>query len=141
MRIGWLKLFERYVIGPADNPYMIRWRLIETPWFGVFFHRILRDDSDRHLHDHPWPFTSIMLRSGYVEHLPGGPVCSWHFGDVVRHRATDLHRVTLHRDADGNPRPAWSLVLIGRRVRDWGFQTEAGWIQWEEYLATHGERL
>ncbi|MCC7419836.1 MAG: hypothetical protein IT428_06130 [Planctomycetaceae bacterium] len=142
MKIGWLKLFERFVIGPEADPYMIRWRLIETPWFGVFFHRIFRDDADRHLHDHPWPFVSLILKGGYFEELPArfyqlplrnNPVRvesrTWKPPlSIIRHAATDLHRITLN---DG--RPAWTLVFIGRRCREWGFQTEDGWIDWKTY--------
>src|SRR5262249_22689414 len=136
MKIGRFKLFEKYVIGPPSNPYMIRWRLIETPWFGVFFHRILRDDADRHLHDHPWPFVSVILRGGYFEHrnvelrdldMFGNPAVvgseireTWHGpGSVIRHAATDFHRVALRRKGHGwQPDaviPAWTLVFIGRR--------------------------
>ena len=143
VKIGWLKLFERFVIGPESDPYMTRWRLIETPWFGVFFHRILRDDADRHLHDHPWPFVSLILRGGYFEEqpvttsvvLPGEDdqlrliAKAWKRPlSIIWHAATDLHRIELR-----NGRPAWTLVFIGRRCREWGFQTEEGWIDWKTY--------
>lgn len=145
MRIGPFKLFEKYVVRDGEDVYLIRWRLIETPWFGVFLHKICRPDHDRHLHDHPFPFVSIILRGGYVEEIPCDCFAcglKWIYGvgdttrslrprfSVIRHRATDLHRI--HELPNG---PAWTLVLIGRRCRDWGFQTEAGWVQWQQYLA------
>ena len=50
--------------------YLTRWRLVECPWFGVYLHAIRIDDSDRHLHNHPWAFCSLVLRGGYVEAGP-----------------------------------------------------------------------
>lgn len=131
-------LFERFVIGPAEDPYMIRWRLFECPWFRVFFHRILRDDSDRHLHDHPFSFVSLIVRGGYWEWTPHKSPLGivnvierrWcrPFSILFR-RATALHRIALR-----NGRPAWTLVIAGIRQRQWGFQTESGWVPHTEYL-------
>ena len=51
-----------FVIGPADNPYLYRWFLLpRNPVANVYLHRFFRDDEDRALHDHPWPFLSIVL--------------------------------------------------------------------------------
>ena len=38
------------------------------------------------------------------------------------------HRLELHEG------PVWSLVFMGRKVREWGFQTEDGWVHHEDYL-------
>ena len=36
------------LIGPPDDPYMLRWWLIpRNPEFNVYYHRILHDDDDR----------------------------------------------------------------------------------------------
>jgi hypothetical protein len=90
------------------------------------------------LHDHPWSFISIILDGGYTEEVPhltrGLPALSRNvrkrFSAKLR-RATDLHRVRLH----GNEEPIWSLMLVGSRLREWGYQTEDGWIYWKEYWA------
>ena len=101
----------------------------------VYLHHIIRSDYDRACHDHPWPFTSVILWGGYKEHqeypisLPSGLVYhQWTVihtpGDVIRHKATDLHRLELTK-------PAWTLVFTGARERDWGFRTnDKGWIKW-----------
>lgn len=54
------------------GPLMIRYKLLHTPWFGLYFHRIMRSDMGRHFHDHPWSFLSLILRGGYTEHTPRG---------------------------------------------------------------------
>jgi hypothetical protein len=57
-----------FVIGAADNPYLRRWFLIpRNRFFNIYLHQFLRDDDDRALHDHPWPWLSAILRGAYFE--------------------------------------------------------------------------
>ncbi len=30
--------------------------------------------------------------------------------------------------------PSWTLVLCGRKGRDWGFYTRGGWMQWRSFV-------
>jgi hypothetical protein len=109
----------------------------------VRLHNIRRSDRDRHPHDHPWDFWSLLLTGSYVETRMGGfdgsdgvingrpvpwvdrlLVPRW---SLVRRRAEDLHKLTVAA-------PLWTLVWTGPRRRDWGFQTEAGWVYWRDYL-------
>lgn len=60
--------FEKRVIGPDEDPLLIRWVLFRVPAFGVYLHNMRRSDYDRALHDHPWPFVSLVLRGGYWEY-------------------------------------------------------------------------
>jgi hypothetical protein len=46
--------------------YMHRW-IFKHPWGTVRLHHILRSDDDRHLHDHPFNFVSLLLTGGYTE--------------------------------------------------------------------------
>jgi hypothetical protein len=54
-----------FIIG--NPPYMLRWWLLpRNPTFNVYYHRILRDDDDRALHDHPWPsFSRLSVIRGW----------------------------------------------------------------------------
>lgn len=110
------------------HDYMRRWCLL-TPWFMIRVHHILRSDSREHLHDHPMDFISVILWGGYTEHTPHGQQ-KFTPGDVVVKKAEDLHALELLRSS------AWTLVFAGPVWRDWGFQTEDGWIaagQYEEW--------
>lgn len=131
-------IFERFDIRDEHGDlYLRRWRLLQTPWFAVYVHKIARPDKDRHLHDHPWTFASLILRGGYDELLRAGDGTvrkvrrgwlSWGL-----RRAEQMHRIArLHRPV------TWTLVLTGRRRRDWGFRTDSGWVQWERYLGLDG---
>lgn len=120
--------------------YMRRW-ILQTPWGSLRLHKILRSDDDRHLHDHPWDFASLVLGPGYVELGPcrHGPAFSsnhrcrfyprvfsrW---GVNRKRAENAHAVVLPWG------PVWTLVWTGRERRAWGFHTEAGWVDRREYV-------
>ncbi len=134
----------RYVIGDGPKgPLLIRYRLLSTRWGGVYLHHLTRSDADRHLHDHPWAFWSLILWGGYDEFepllgqagfgvFPGGGTermrCTIRRPlSLIKHVATDRHQIGLVR-------PAWSLIWVGRRSRDWGFYTEHGWVPWQEYV-------
>lgn len=110
-----------FTIGGDEQPYLRRWFITprgEGP--AAYFHQFLRDDDDRALHDHPWLSLGVILDGGYIEHTPTGAVARC-VGDVVLRRPEDRHRVELFRDASGLPVPAWTLFLVGKRQRDWGF--------------------
>lgn len=53
---NWLKVLlsgkPHFVIGNADNPYMLRWFILpRNRLFNIYLHKFLRDDDDRALHD------------------------------------------------------------------------------------------
>lgn len=111
--------------------YLRRLRVVSCRWFGVYVHWFHASDDDS-LHDHPWWFVTVILRGGYWEHTPGpdgAPVRRWHPPGAVRFRpARWLHRVEI----DPARRPV-TIVVRGRRIRRWGFQTRSGWVPWPEY--------
>lgn len=110
------------------HDYMRRW-ILRTPWKIYRLHHILRSDADRHFHDHPMDFTSIILWGGYVEHTPNNPPRECRPGDVVHRRAEDLHFLKLRG------RSAWTVLIAGKYRRPWGFQTEDGWVEANDYDA------
>jgi hypothetical protein len=123
-----MRIFRYFVIeGATGDPYLARYKLFRCPWFKVFLHHILRSDEDPDLHDHPWNFVSLILWSGYIEHLPGDVVRRMRAWDVIRHRARDAHRLILDR-------PAWTLVLVTGKKRSWGFHTRQGWMPFPAYF-------
>jgi hypothetical protein len=132
-----MKFFERKTIygcearGDAQSAYLTRWTLFKTHFGQVCLHVFHRSDADD-LHDHPWPFLSLILWRGYVEETPRGRRRAWP-GMVLFRQAEHRHRVELI-----NGRPAVTLVVMGRRVREWGFITPRGWQQWREYFRERG---
>lgn len=124
--------FERFDIDDVSNPgviYLTRWYLVKTPWFGIYLHAIRKPDHDRCLHDHPWNFIPIILWGSYLEELPDDQFVVRSAGSVRHMRAEDAHRID-----DLSGKVVWTLCLVGRKRRDWGFHTTQGWKQWQEYL-------
>jgi hypothetical protein len=108
------------------DPYLVRYKLFRCPRFKIFLHHILRSDEDPELHCHPWTFVSIILWRGYFEILRDGARMV-RPGSIVRHRATDAHRLILEK-------PAWTLVFVTGKKRVWGFHGPNGWTPYSDFF-------
>ncbi len=133
---------KRIVMDRVENePYLERYYLFlrernRFP-FNIFLHKFLKSDPDD-VHDHPWPYATLILKGGYWEWIP-------HFDTVGRKtgeyqvwrgpghfrisKANSFHRIELDPDIT-----AWTLFMPGPKQRDWGFLVKNQWIQWEQYL-------
>lgn len=128
---------EKFIIPDYDTDgiYLVRWRIIQTPLFGIYLHKINTPDPRDTLHDHPYNFVSVILRGGYIEYTVKPKEYSlWSYivsrtqlHTVTRvniKRATDLHYI--HRLLRV---PTWTLMFVGRRQREWGFVDHNGWTR------------
>ncbi len=136
--------------------YMERWWLFRLGRFGegesgaygfvsARVHHILRSDNDRHFHDHPWWFVTVILRGGYWEQRPVlnalGYVTDveerWHGpGSILIRRASDLHRLVLPVGST-----TWTLFVMGPKVQTWGFHVDGVKVPWREYLGAQGSEF
>jgi len=146
--------------GDGESDYLTRFSLVRCRLFQVALHTFHRSDAD-HLHDHPWPFVSIVLRGGYWEITP----TSRRFykpGSILFRPANWLHRVSLPcrrcRRCDGYgfaPKytsvvcadckgrgsvevEARTLIFMGPVCRPWGFIVDGKWIHWKVYFDKFG---
>lgn len=126
---------ERFEIPSFDDPdtlYLVRWRIVQTPWVSLFLHRFDGPDSRPTFHDHPWSFVSIILRGGYVERRLGKHGARGTRQRLIRHvnvmRRDDAHYIEVLTRT-----PTWSLLVVGKRRRTWGYwrpivgSTRGGW--------------
>lgn len=132
------RLFKsKTIMAPDRTPYLTRFYIANLHFFRIYIHQFHASDSDRHMHDHPFWFLSLILWGGYIERLPDR-VRTCRPGRIIFHRAADLHSVTLRlkqvRKNVWAERPAWTLIIAGPKTRVWGFQTETGWVDFETYL-------
>ena len=119
-----LAVEPRADIGRGGDIYLSRWTMYGLRMGGtanaVYLHKFHRGDWDDALHDHPWPFTSLILAGGYWEWTAGSDGAlsrRWYGpGRVLRRPAAWRHRVELR---DG--RPCWTLVFRGRKAKSWSF--------------------
>jgi hypothetical protein len=132
---GW-RPSSHFVIGKPGDPMLHRWRLLQTPWFGIYVHLIYREDLEPVPHDHPWTFWSLILRGGYTEELHERPG-SGSARLVTRHQWS-VHRFPLHHahrivGVSTHPKTV-TLVLVGRKLRVWGFYDGNVWVDYRDAL-------
>lgn len=133
------------LVGPRGR--FLRRRGIDLRLFGIYVHRIDQPDPGLDLHDHPWPFVSIILAGGYTEEVADareapalariaeafpltstrGVVRTWRRGSIHRIRMTEAHRIVSTLP--------WTttLVLRGRKSRQWGFYLSDGYVDQRHY--------
>lgn len=126
-------------------PYMHRWTLFQPrrpefiKGFGIYVHKFVGDDWTRDLHDHPKRFISIGLKGRYREWIPTTGLGKFFANEVSRDYvapwvrtfpATHRHRITMIEPGE----TCWTLVIVLRTVREWGFWTPHGWLHWREYV-------
>lgn len=160
----------------ACPTYLYRWTLLRLGPIAVYLHHFVGDDWSLDLHDHPKRFVSIGLKGGYIEETPD---TVWPTGAVVGHTrrpfnapwirtfpAEHRHRILMFRKHGFNSRrednplmDCWTLVIVGPKVREWGFWHRAAhdevvaafeesatwglewmyrWIPWREYVDDAG---
>jgi hypothetical protein len=113
---------ERFEVPNYDDEgnYLTRWRIIQTPWFAFYLHRFDGPDPRPTLHDHPFNFTAVVLRGGYVERRLDRSTLEVNENHVIRFfnrvKSGDAHSIkSLLRY------PTWTFLFVGRRVRQWGY--------------------
>jgi hypothetical protein len=124
-----------------SQPYLERYYVFlkDRKWFpfNIFLHKFLKSDPDD-VHDHPWPYATLILKGGYYEWVAkfnalGEKVSEervWRGPGHFRvSAATSYHRIELCEGLD-----CWTLFMPGPKVREWGFSVNNQWIHWERYL-------
>lgn len=124
-----------------DEPYLERYYLFlkdrkHFP-FNVFLHKFLKSDPDD-VHDHPWPYATLILKGGYWEWVPqftaegkrAGEIAHWRRpGHFRTCSATSFHRIELDPTVE-----CWTLFMPGPQRREWGFLQRGQWIHNSDYL-------
>ena len=129
---------HRVIFDRDDNePYLERYYLFlkdrKSFAFNVVLHRILKSDLDD-LHDHPWPWVTIILQGGYWEYTRLGKPKWKGAGSVIIRSSRSLHRLELRKDQFGGEIPCWTLFCMGPKQKDWGFLKNGKWVENTTYL-------
>lgn len=120
-------ILDRY----SNEPYLTRYYLLlkDRKWFpfNVFLHNFHKGDLDD-LHDHPWPYFTVILKGGYWEHTPSGK--HWRSPGHFRFATPrSLHRIELAPNTN-----VWTMFVPGPKIREWGFIVNGCWMQHEKYF-------
>ena len=143
-----MSLVDKLIARAMRTPYVHLQGYMNRYWLrnydhhpAVRVHHILRADADRDMHDHPWPFLSIVLRGWYVERRPvaqgqhpcldGGRFTQTRRGrfSIAFRRATDRHLIS--EVCEGG---VWTLFISFTYQKRWGFYTPTGWVDYRTYL-------
>lgn len=137
---NWLNRFFQREEMDGDGrcaTYLVRWTLLK--WWGgrgLYLHHFVGDDWSLDLHDHPKRFVSIGLWGGYIEEtmrpdsFSTATALRVYLAPWVRtFPANHVHRIAL---IDG--KPCWTLVVVLKTVRAWGFWHRGEWIPWRKYV-------
>ena len=125
----------------SEEPYLERYYIFlkDRTWFpfNVFLHKFLKSDPDD-VHDHPWPYATLILRGGYWEWTPRfnskgekiGELANWRGPGHFRvSKATSYHRIEIDPNVE-----CWTMFMPGPQKREWGFLVNNKWIHNEKYL-------
>jgi hypothetical protein len=147
-----------HITGPDGSVYMERYWLFNPypanssgnrPWWkfpiSIRLHRIMREDDDRDLHDHPWNARTVILHGWYREvrlkqhqhetyekvyPVELVPVTYRRLpGDTARLRFGEYHRIL-----QVSPGGVWTLFITGRYRGTWGFLVSGVKVPWRRYL-------
>lgn len=142
--LNWLESKDRKRVimdRTCDEPLLTRYYLFlkdrKTFPFNVFLHKFHKGDPGD-VHDHPWPYATLILKGGYYEWIPQFNADGTKSCEVRKWRgpghfricsATSYHRIEKHPDVT-----AWTLFMPGPHKREWGFLVNNKWINNEQYL-------
>jgi len=120
--------------------YLYRWIVWSTRWFKIYLHHFVADDWSRDLHDHPKRFISIGIKGSYWEDVPtplrgydrmavSGWYSRYYCAPWIRSfPATHIHRLRVpYKDT-------WTLVIVLKTIREWGFWHDGRFIPWRDYV-------
>jgi hypothetical protein len=104
--------------------------------FNVFLHKFHKGDPGD-VHDHPWPYFTLILKGGYYEYTPNfengkmvGETKHWRGPGHFRFcSANSYHRIELKEGVT-----PWTLFMPGPQRQEWGFLVDNKWIHNDQYL-------
>ena len=122
--------------GKRCPTYLWRWTIAKwSGHFSIYLHHFVGDDWSFDLHDHPKRFISIGLWGWYIEQTP---FCHGlqNRTDIKVYRAPWIRTFPaehIHR-IECPSKNCWTLVIVLKPVRDWGFWHIGRFIPWRRYV-------
>ena len=144
--LDWLEHNDRKRIimdRQCNEPLLTRYYLFlkDRTWFpfNVFLHKFHKGDPGD-VHDHPWPYATLILAGGYYEYTPNfendkmvSETKHWRGPGHFRFcSANSYHRIELVPEVT-----AWTVFVPGPQRREWGFLVKNKWIHNDNYLEEH----
>lgn len=109
---------------PEDNTK--RWWGRWSP--SVRLHHILLPDADRHLHDHPWAFRTIVLDGWYREER------KHHHRILTKGSMGAMAPGEFHRIDSVSQGGVWTLFFTWKYQEQWGFDVDGKKVYSRDYF-------
>jgi len=144
LSLNWLERHDRkrIIMDRVNNqPYLERYYIFlkdrkRFP-FNIFLHKFLKGDPDD-VHDHPWPYATLILAGGYYEWVPVFNTLGEKINEIRYWRGPGHFRIcspnSYHRIELKEGVTAWTLFMPGPQKREWGFLVDNKWIPNDNYL-------
>jgi len=125
----------------SQEPLLTRYYIFlkDRKWFpfNVFIHKFHKSDPDD-VHDHPWPYATLILKGGYYEWIPNFNSNGEMIGEIKHWRKPGHFRIcnanSYHRIELDPTVTAWTMFMPGPQKREWGFLVKNKWISNGNYL-------
>lgn len=156
-----LRLPEREAIGQPACPLFYRWTFWDRWNVKAMLHHFMPSMTDPDIHDHPRSFVTFVLRGGYLDLTQcgcqrgtsygslasaldqNGLTCPDCGGDGVVGEVMNAPKVKYRHAAHAHStktgrRGAWTLIVMGPKIRPWGFWRHGVWFGFKEYEEVFG---
>lgn len=104
-----------------------RWQILKTPWFSIWLHGIYAADEDKHLHNHPWDFKSMVLKGSYIEETQHGFITQkpLKFNSRNGNSFHKIHKLLTP--------VVYTIFFVTKQKRQWGYLVDGDFIDNETY--------
>ncbi len=99
-----------------------RWEILKTRWGSIWLHAIYKADQDKHLHNHPWDFKSIVLKGSYLEKTEKG-IIKQHPGKFNSRSGESYHKILELLSP-----VVYTLFFVSPTKREWGYKVDGKFI-------------
>ena len=119
----------------AGDIHFKRWQILKTRWGSIWLHAIYKADQDKYLHNHPWDFTSVVLKGSYYEQTSLGNKKQYP-GKINVRDGSEYHKI-LELESE----VVYTLFFVSEPKRQWGYRVRGEFIDHETYreLKNKGE--
>lgn len=124
----------REKLGKKECPYVERW-VADFGLFSIRLHKWLSSDDSRALHDHPWNYSTIVLKGHYYDigEQAGDTYALFAGLKIHKRKAERRHWVKIDKA------PVWTLLFTGAEHRQWGFWVKGKFRKRNKYFFENGE--
>lgn len=129
-----MKLFQtiKRILSKSGELHFKRFAIIDCKYFGVYIHRVYKKDEDDHLHDHPWNYSSLIIKGWMLETTldhEGSRITNL----VKRWTYTSRNQKHFHKISYVSSGGLTTLFFRGPRISEWGYEMSGYWVDNVKY--------